>query len=116
MVVANPEIAGTFRDCHADPVAFFARQHPDVDSAADLRPRLFVVDAAPHSKARPAAVNSAAEALPAWRNDRELLIQTRRPPGDGRDTWAIWQRGIPLRWLDETWTDTERETLPLVRE
>ncbi len=133
---------------------------------AELRPRLFVVDAAPHSKARPAAVNSAAEALPqdlgafavspdgtraavverrtdgvavvdlatgrvepvtaasghecgtlpAWRNDRELLIQTRRPPGDGRDTWAIWQRGIPLRWLDETWTDTERETLPLVRE
>jgi len=36
MVVANPEIAGTFRDCHADLVAFFARQHPDADSAADL--------------------------------------------------------------------------------
>lgn len=32
----NPEIAGTFRDCHADLVAFFARQHPDADSAADL--------------------------------------------------------------------------------
>jgi RNA polymerase sigma-70 factor (ECF subfamily) len=30
------EIAGTFRDCHADLVAFFARQHPDADSAADL--------------------------------------------------------------------------------
>jgi RNA polymerase sigma-70 factor (ECF subfamily) len=30
------EIAGTFRDCHAELVAFFARQHPDADSAADL--------------------------------------------------------------------------------
>lgn len=30
------EIAGTFRDCHAELVAFFARQHPDADAAADL--------------------------------------------------------------------------------
>jgi RNA polymerase sigma-70 factor (ECF subfamily) len=30
------EIAGTFHDCHADLVAFFARQQPDADAAADL--------------------------------------------------------------------------------
>jgi RNA polymerase sigma-70 factor (ECF subfamily) len=32
----NAEIAGTFHDCHAELVAFFARQHPDADAAADL--------------------------------------------------------------------------------
>lgn len=53
--------------------------------------------------------------LPAWRNDRELLIQTRRPAAGGRDTWAIWQPGKPLRWLDETWSDAEKETLPRVK-
>jgi hypothetical protein len=52
--------------------------------------------------------------LPAWQNDRELLIQTRRKTGDTRNTWAIWQRGEPLRWLDATWRDAEKETLPLI--
>jgi|694.fasta_scaffold68626_5 hypothetical protein len=50
--------------------------------------------------------------LPAWRNDRELLIQTRRPAWGARDTWAIWQQGKALRWLDDTWSDTEKATLP----
>jgi hypothetical protein len=52
--------------------------------------------------------------LPAWRNDRELLIQTRRPNGAAQDTWAIWQRGKPLRWLDDAWTEVEEETLPRI--
>ena len=30
------EITGTFHDCHAELVAFFARQHSDADAAADL--------------------------------------------------------------------------------
>ncbi|MGB8851981.1 MAG: RNA polymerase sigma factor [Pirellulales bacterium] len=30
------EIAATFRDCHADLVSYFARQHVDTESAADL--------------------------------------------------------------------------------
>jgi len=50
--------------------------------------------------------------LPAWRNDRELLIQTCRPNGEPRQTWAIWQEAAPLRWLDETWTDADKERLP----
>ncbi len=59
-----------------------------------------------------ATKNAKCGTLPAWRNDRELLIQTRRKTGDTRDTWAIWQRGEPLRWLDATWRDVEKETLP----
>jgi len=59
--------------------------------------------------------NAKCGTLPAWRNDRELLIQTRRPNGGTRDTWAIWQRGKPLRWLDDTWSDREKEYLPRIQ-
>lgn len=59
-----------------------------------------------------ATKNAKCGTLPAWRNDRELLIQTRRKTGDTRDTWAIWQRGELLRWLDATCRDVEKETLP----
>jgi hypothetical protein len=56
--------------------------------------------------------NTRCGTLPAWRNGRELLIQTCRKTGDTHDTWAIWRQGEPLRWLDETWTDAEKKTLP----
>jgi hypothetical protein len=58
--------------------------------------------------------NTRCGTLPAWRNGRELLIQTCRKTGDTHDTWAIWRQGEPLRWLDETWTDAEKKTLPHV--
>jgi hypothetical protein len=93
---------------------------PDGTRAAVVERRtdgVAVVDLAT-GRVEPVAASSGHKCgtLPAWRDDRELLIQTRRPPGNGQDTWAVWQRGKPLRWLDDTWTDKEKETLPKVGE
>lgn len=90
---------------------------PDVTQAAVVehaRDAVAVVDLATGRVEPVAAATGDAKCgtLPAWRNDRKLLIQTRRLNGAAQDTWAIWQRGKPLRWLDDTWTDVEEETLP----
>ena len=113
---APPVAVNTAADALPEALGAFAVS-PDGTRAAVVEhgsDAVAVVDLAT-GRVEPVAVatgNAKCGTLPAWRNDRELLIQTRRQTGDTRDTWAIWQRGKPLRWLDATWRDAEREILP----
>ncbi|MGB8851979.1 MAG: hypothetical protein WCC69_00245 [Pirellulales bacterium] len=49
--------------------------------------------------------------LPAWRNEEELLIETLPADDAAQSAWGIWRRGDAIRWLGDSWSDEQRESL-----
>lgn len=49
--------------------------------------------------------------LPAWRNDNELLVETLPADDSAQSAWGIWRRGDAIRWVGDSWSDRQRESL-----